>query len=98
MKGAVNVDQTLHDISMSDAMILKALGGDLNLNQSVSSNSGKYIDESLSIHMFLEDLHFLSKFQKEKLLGLKAGLNELLGLFDQVRNKMMEIGNVFSEI
>lgn len=28
--GALNIDQTLHDISASDANILKALGGDLN--------------------------------------------------------------------
>jgi hypothetical protein len=48
--------------------------------------------------MFLEDLHFLSKFQKEKLLGFKQGLSELLSLFEQIRNKMMDLGNIFSEI
>jgi len=31
-------------------------------------------------------------------MGLKSGLGELLVLFEQVRNKMMELGNIFSEI
>lgn len=98
VKGALNVDQTLNDISASDAMILKALGGDLNQSISPGQVSAKTIDENLSIHMFLEDLHFLSKFQKEKLMSLKSGLSELLALFEQVRNKMMDLGNIFSEI
>lgn len=43
-------------------MILKALGGDVSQPMSTGQNTGKNIDENLSIHMFLEDLHFLSKF------------------------------------
>ena len=48
--------------------------------------------------MFLEDLRFLSKHQREKLASFKSGLKDLLGLFEQVKGKMMDLGNIIAEI
>jgi hypothetical protein len=48
--------------------------------------------------MFLEDLGFLTKHQREKLANFKTGLRDLLGMFEQIKGKMMELGHLFSEI
>jgi hypothetical protein len=95
-----NHAHNLQDLSTTDTNILKALA-QADGNQSINLNSSptnKKIDDGLSIHMFLEDLRFLSKHQREKLLNFKTCLKELLGLFDQIKGKMMEMGHMFSEI
>lgn len=51
-----------YNSSLNSSQILKGL------KQEAVSTTHKKIDENLSIHMFLEDLRFLTKHQREKLL------------------------------
>lgn len=96
---AINLDQTQSDISMSDAAILKALKmADGSEKISTHTEIKKPIDDHLSTHMFLEDLRFLGKHQREKLSSFKTCLRDLLSLFEEVKSKMMEMGSIFSEI
>jgi len=82
------------DTSTTDSTILKAL------SQADGSTKSKdpLIDDNLSIHMFLEDLRFLSKHQREKLSSFKTCLKDLLGMFEKIKGKMMELGHIFSDI
>lgn len=57
---AIDPDQS-QDMSTTDASILNVLTKADGAKYNFSKPTGKAIDDSLSIHMFLEDLRFLSK-------------------------------------
>lgn len=91
----VNLNES-NDMSMTDGAILNVL------TQADGTKSiqikGQKLDDNLTIHMFLEDLRFLSKHQREKLSSFRTGLKDLLDMLDSVKTKMMDLGNIFSEI
>ena len=57
-----------------------------------------YLDEKISVHLFLEDLKECSKVNKPLLAQAQKGINDISHLMKQMKDKMLALGNTFNEL
>lgn len=57
-----------------------------------------YLDEKISIHLFLEDLRENTKVNRPLLIKAKKGISDLVFLMKQVSEKMITLGNTFGQL
>lgn len=66
--------------------------------QELDNEDDAYLDEKISVHLFLEDLKECSKANRPLIIKAKKTISDIVFLMKQMKEKMLGLGNTFDQL